>query len=236
MRLSPVLRALLAVVLIAAAMATRAQAPTPTQTITVEEVQQAFGDVERASSFQQLLDAVTRHESVLADSRVHELIDRLLESQDLGDAQRINTLLEQAMAHDVSRYGAATAAQLGAVRFIAVVALSVQSPAQLAAVMEKFTPLSAAMSPEIVKTALAAPANLWPPALLPLMEQLGQDWPAYGAHAAATHMGEAASQYDATVREQAGTESTESWEDRTAEKFLDMGQPIPDGLIYIPQQ
>jgi hypothetical protein len=235
MRVSPVLRFLAAMVVVVAAAATRAQAPAPAPDITVDDVRLAFTEVERAASFQQLLDAVSRHEQVLGDSRVLDLIDRLLESPGLGEAQRNFMLLERAIAHDIGRYGAATAAQLGAVRLIAVVALSAQSPAQLAAVMDEFAPLSAAMSPEVVRAALAAPENLWPPALLPLMEQLGQDWPAYGSQAAAMRMGEAAAQ-NAAAAGQSESESAGSWEDRTAESFLDMGQPIPDGLIYIPQQ
>jgi hypothetical protein len=71
------------------------------------------------------------------------------------------------------------------------------------------------------------------------MEQLGRDWPRYGALNAATRMAQSAQQRGFVKRSRGGSNTsgrsnTSTFEDRTAEKFMKSGREIPDGLIMNP--
>lgn len=201
--------------------------------VTTDEVQQALSAVASADTYQQFLDAVTQHQRIFGDPQSTTLIDQALASGQLDDAQRNLLLFDRLLAQDIRQYDVGTAVQFGVVRLIAATAMGAQSPAHLAVVMDKFTPMASAMSAELVSAALSG--SSWPPALLPLMQQLGQDWPAYGSLAAATRMSESAGASAQNNDDSSDSNSGQSWEDRTAERFLESGQPIPDGLIHMPQ-
>jgi hypothetical protein len=232
MRIRKPWHALFAVALFAFAMSLGAQTATPGYSR--EEVRQAFGAIENADDYPQLLAAVTQHEALLASAQVRELVDQLLDSPQLSDAQRKSMQFAGAIVEDAARYGAETAAQLSAIRYIALAAMAAETPEQLAAVLDRLTPLSRVMNAQMVRAALQQPAGRWPDALLPLMEQLGQDWPAYGAQAAATRMAAMASADTQAGVGTAQPAAAGTFEDRAADSIINMGESVPDGLIYIP--
>ncbi len=234
MRIRQRWHALFTVVLLAFAMPLGAQTATPGYSM--EEILEAFGAIDNAADYSQLLAAMTQYEALLASAQVRELVDQRLASPQLDDAERNYMQFARATVHDVARYGAEIAAQLAAIRYIARAAMVAQTPAQLAAVLDLFAPLSRVMNAQMVRAALQQPAGGWPDELLPLMEQLGQDWPAYGAQAAAMRMAATAS---ADTQAGAGTgqpTAAGTFEDRAAESIINMGESVPDGLIYIPSE
>ena len=225
MRIAPLLRNFLAVLLIAASPLLYAQGSATSYT--VAEVQQAFNAIENAGDYQQFSQAVATHEALLGHPQVLQLVDRLLESAELSDEQRNFMHLERALVHDVGQYGAGTAAQLSGIRFIAGATLSAQTVEELAAAMNGFAPLAHAMSPEMVQAALQQPANRWPAALLPLLQQLGRDWPVYGAQGAAARLAESVAANGSPAEQSEASSQSGYVEDRIGESFLETGQPIP---------
>lgn len=191
------------------------------------DIQQAFAAVEAAGDHAELLSAVSAHAPTIGDRRLPAFIDQLL-TADLNDTQRRVLHLERALSVDVGVHGAATATTLSAIRIIALAALQADTPDELAATMARYAPLATQMNADAVLAALAQPAQGWPPALLPLMQQLGSDWAAYGARDAASRMAAAAA-----AAAPAGAAG--SFEDRVGNALLEMGEPIPDGLIHMPQ-
>lgn len=164
------------------------QQPAPT----ILEIQQAATAIEQADGYNDMFAATQKYAGVLSSPRVVELVDGLLQNQSLNDTQRAVLLLERQLSVDCRALGAATAAKLLAVRVIAGSAMSADTPQQFSTVLNKFSPLAGVMTVELVRQALNTPGNTWPPALLPLMEQLARDWPVLGALGAATKMAAAA--------------------------------------------
>jgi hypothetical protein len=156
------------------------------------EILQAATAVERADTYTDLLAAIEQHAPAISSARTIELIDARLKDRSLDDNSRGLLLLERQLSLDVTRLGAAGAARLLGTRLIAGYALAANSPEQLSGVLDKFAPLAKVMTPQLVRDALNTPGNNWPPALLPLMEQLARDWPVSGALAAARRMAQAA--------------------------------------------
>lgn len=173
-----------------------AQAPPsrkpPRDDATDAEVLEAVGAVERAEAYGDLMDAVERYEEVIGSSRTVALVDRALQTAEPGSQQRGLLVLERQLSLDCRQHGAKPAARLLAVRLVAASALGADSAEQFAAQLEKFAPLAKEIDGILVRNALAAPADTWPPALLPLMEQLARDWPADGALPAARRLAQAA--------------------------------------------
>lgn len=155
------------------------------------EVIEAVGAVERAQTYGELVEAVEQYEDVIASRRTVALADQALQTAPPGSEQRGLLLLERQLSLDCRQHGATPAARLLAVRFMAASALVADSAEQYATVLERFAPLAKEIDAGLVRDALAAPDDTWPPALLPLMEQLAVDWPASGALAAATRMARA---------------------------------------------
>jgi hypothetical protein len=156
------------------------------------EIREAAGAIEQADGYSDLVAATERYARVFSSPRVVEMVDALLQNPALTDSQRGVLLIERQLSIDCRELGAAAAAQLLAVRVIAGSAMSVDTPQQFAAVLDRFAPLASAMTVELVRQALNTPGNTWPKPLLTLMEQLARDWPALGAAGAATRMAETA--------------------------------------------
>ena len=173
------------------------------QNPSVAEIQQAAAAIEQADGYNDILAATQKYASVLSSPRVVELVDGLLQNPSLNDTQRGVLLLERQLSVDCRTLGAAAAAKLLAVRVIAGSAVSADTPQQFAAVLDKFSPLAGVMTVELVRQALNTPGNTWPAALIPLMEQLGRDWPTVGALGAATKMAAAANAAPAPAPTQA---------------------------------
>jgi len=116
--------------------------------------------------------------------------------------------------------------------------VSAQSVREFAAVMGRFSELADSLNPNLVRAALRPAAGNYPPALLSFMEQLGRDWPRYGALNAATRMAQSVQQSGSVQRSKGGSNIStfdhRYFEDRAAETILKLGRPIPDGLIMNP--
>jgi hypothetical protein len=156
------------------------------------EITQAAGAIEQADSYDEIVAATEQYASVISSPRVVEMVDQLLQNPALNETQRGVLLLERQLSLDSRAFGAAAAAKLLAIRVIAGNALSADTPQQLAAALDKFSPLAATITVALVRQALDTPGNSWPKPLLPLMEQLARDWPTFGSLGAATRMAEAA--------------------------------------------
>ena len=157
------------------------------------EIRQAAAAIEQADGYAEIVAATERYAAVISSPRVVQLVDDTLQNPALDDTQRGVLLLERQLSLDCAALGAGTAAKLLAVRLIAAAAMAADTPQQLAATLEKFSPLAAAMNAALVRQALDTPDSTWPKPLVPLMEQLARDWPKLGALGAATRMAEAAS-------------------------------------------
>ena len=156
------------------------------------EIQEAATAIEQADGYDAILTAIESYAVIISSPRVVELVDELLQNPALNDTQRGVLLLERHLSLECRQLGAVAAARLLSIRVIAVNAISAETPQQFAAVLEKFSPLASEMTVELVRQALDTPGNAWPQPLLPLMEQLARDWPAFGALGAATRMAEGA--------------------------------------------
>ena len=156
------------------------------------EIRQAAAAIEQADGYADIVAATDRYAAVIASPRVVELVDEALRNPALNDTQRGVLLLERQLSLDCRAVGAATAAQLLAVRVIAAGAMAADTPQQFAATLEKFSALAAVINVALVRRALDTPGSSWPKPLLPLMEQLARDWPKLGALGAATRMANAA--------------------------------------------
>lgn len=189
------LRSLLALAFAASAAAAAAQiAPrvAPRDDASGAEIAQAFAAIEAANGYANIVEAVEEHEAVISSVRMVELADERLQGGSLDTSQRGIVMLVRQLSMDCRGQGARPAARLLAVRLVAAYALAADTPQQFAAVLEQFSPLEDEMDPEVVREALETPGNSWPAGLLPLLQQLGRDWPASGALAAATAMAESA--------------------------------------------
>jgi hypothetical protein len=174
-------------------IAAQGRSPTVRQTSPSDlEIRQAANAIEQADNYDEIVAATERYAGVISSPRVIELVDELLQNPALNDTQRGVLLLERQLSLESRALGAAAAAKLLAIRAIAASAISADTPQQFAAVLEKFSPLAGAMTVALVRQALDTPGNSWPAPLLPLMEQLARDWPAFGALGAASRMAEAA--------------------------------------------
>ena len=169
------------------------------------EIRQAANAIEQADSYDEIVAATERYASVISSPRVVELVDQLLQNPSLNETQRGVLLLERQLRSTRRAFGGAAAAKLLAIRVIAGNAMSADTPQQLAAALDKFSPLAGAMTVALVRQALDTPGNSWPKPLLPLMEQLARDWPKFGSLGAATRMAEAANKV-APPAPQAGSE------------------------------
>lgn len=174
-----------------------AQAPSPDrpprEDASDAEIGQALTAIEAAEGYLELLESIEQYEDVIRSERIVALVDEQLQSPELDADQRGLLVLQRQLSLDSREYGAKIAARLLAVRIIAGYALLAETPEQFASVLEKFSPLTAEMDAQLVREALDTPGNIWPDTLLPLMQQLANDWPEYGADAAAMRMAEAAS-------------------------------------------
>lgn len=150
-----------------------------------DDIADAVSALEAADGYRSLAAAVARYERAIASDRMMDLIDARLQAAPLTDEQRTVLHLMRQLSEDCRQSGAQPAARLMAVRLVASSALAVDTPEQLAAVLEQFSPLEDEISPAVVRDALDGPGTSWPPALRPLMEQLARDWPREGAIAAA---------------------------------------------------
>ena len=156
------------------------------------EIRQAASAIEQADSYDEIVAATERYASVISSPRVVEMVDQLLQNPSLNETQRGLLILERQLSLDTRAFGAVTAAKLLAIRAIAGSAMSADTPQQLAAALDKFSPLAGTITVALVRQALDTPGNNWPKPLLPLMEQLARDWPKFGSLGAATRMAEAA--------------------------------------------
>jgi hypothetical protein len=198
----------------------------------LENILRAVRDIEAARTFSQVQTAIDSHETVWKDrSTVAALNDTL--ALPLASDVRLCRQIERELALDYQRYGREVAAALHSVRILAMAALSAQSVREFAAFMGGFSELADSLNPDLVRAALRPAAGNYPPALLSLMEQLGGDWPRYGALNAATRMAQSVQQSGSGERSE-GRSNTSTFEDRTAEQFLKSGRQIPDGLITNP--
>ena len=156
------------------------------------EIRQAAAAIEQADSYDTIVAATERYASVISSPRVVEMVDQLLQNPSLNETQRGVLLLERQLSLDCRAFGGAAAAKLLAIRVIAGNAMSADTPQQLAAALDKFSPLAGTITVALVRQALDTPGSSWPKPLLPLMEQLARDWPTVGSLGAATRMAEAA--------------------------------------------
>ena len=189
-RLRPVLLVLAAFPVVA--FAQQRSLPPPARTPSDAEIVEAVSAIERADGYTDLVAASERYAAVLSSSRTVDVIDARLQDGGLSNEVRGLLMLERQLSIDSRGRGATVAAQLLAVRLIAGYALLANTPQELAAALDKFSPLAKVITPQLVRDAFDTPDNRWPDALRPLMEQLARDWPARGALAAATRMAEAA--------------------------------------------
>jgi hypothetical protein len=156
------------------------------------EIRQAANAIEQADTYDEIVAATERYASVISSPRVVEMVDQLLQNPSLNETQRGVLLLERQLSLDCRAFGGAAAAKLLAIRVIAGNAMSADTPQQLAAALDKFSPLAGTITVALVRQALDTPGSSWPKPLLPLMEQLARDWPTVGSLGAATRMAEAA--------------------------------------------
>jgi hypothetical protein len=188
MTTSKALAPILGVLLTFAAAPIAGQGRTPSDL----EIRQAASAIEQADSYDEIVAATERYASVISSPRVVEMVDQLLQNPALNETQRGMLILERELSLDTRAFGPVTAAKLLAIRAIAGTAISADTPQQLAAALDKFSPLASTITVALVRRALETPGNSWPKPLLPLMEQLARDWPKFGSLGAATRMSETA--------------------------------------------
>jgi hypothetical protein len=198
---------------------------------TLRAVLRAVEDVEAAKTFSQVQTAIDSHEAVWKDRSTVAVLNYILATRSLASDIRLRREVERELALDCQRYGTEVAAQLLSVRILAVAAVTAQSVREFAAFMGRFSELANSMNPTLVRAALRPATGNYPPALLSLMEQLGRDWPRYGALNAATRMAQSVQQ-SGSVKQ--GGSNTSTFEDRAAESIIKSGHSIPDGLITSP--
>lgn len=200
---------------------------------------QAAKDIEAAETFSQVQRAIDSHETVWNDPSTVAVLDSVLASPSLALDIRLLRQLERELALDYQRYGREGAARLFSIRMLAAASVTVQSVQKFVAIMGGFSELADNLNPTLVRAALrSAACNYYTPAQISRMEQLGRDWPRYGALNAATRMAQSSRQ-SGSVKRSTGRSNTSTFdrryfEDRTAEQFLKLGRPIPDGLIMNP--
>jgi len=197
-----------------------------------EDILRAVKDIEAAATFSQVQTAIDSHETVWKDPGTVAVLNDTL-ARPLAVDIRLLRQLERELALDYQRHGREVAAALHSVRILAMAALSAQSVREFAAFMGGFSELADSLNPNLVRAALRPAAGNYPPALLSLMEQLGGDWPRYGALNAATRMAQSVQQSGSGERSE-GRSNTSTFEDRAAESIIKMGRQIPDGLITSP--
>lgn len=201
-------------------------------------VLRAVEDIEAAETFSQVQRAIDSNETVWKDRSTVAVLDSILATPSLASDIRFRRQVERELALDYQQYGREVAARLLSVRILAVAAVRAQSVREFAAVMGRFSELADSLNPNLVRAALRSAAGNYPPALLSLMEQLGRDWPRHGALNAATRMAQFAQQSGFVKRSTGGSNTStfdrRYFEDRTAEKILQLGGSIPDGLIMNP--
>jgi hypothetical protein len=200
----------------------------------LENILRAVRDIEAARTFSQVQTAIDSHETVWKDRSTVAALDLTLAIPSLASDIRFRREVQRELALDCQRYGSEVAARLLSVRILAVAAVSAQSVREFAAIMGSYSELADSLNPNLVRAALRPWAGNYPPALLSLLEQLGRDWPRYGALNAATRMAQSAQQSGFVKRSKGGPNTSKFWEDRMAEKFLKSGHGIPDGLIVNP--
>jgi len=205
---------------------------------TLRAVLRAVQDIEAAETFSQVQMAIDRNETVWGDRSTVAVLNYILGNPSLNGDIRFRRQVERELALDYQRYGREGAARLVSVRILAVAVMRAQSVQEFAAVMERFSELADSLNPNLVKAALRPAAGNYPPALLSFMEQLGRDWPRYGALNAATRMARSIQQSGVVKRSQGGSDTStfnrRYFEDRAAESIIKMGRQIPDGLIQNP--
>jgi hypothetical protein len=203
-----------------------------------ENLLRAIKDIEATETFSQVQRAIDSHATVWIDPATVALLDSTLANPSLAGDIRWLRQLERELALDYQRYGREGAARLYSVRILAAVSVTAQSVREFAAVMGRFSELADSLNPTLVRAALRSAAGNYTPAQISRMEQLGRDWPRYGALSAVTRMAQSSQQSGpvkrSTARSNTPTFDRRYFEDRTAERFLKLGQPIPDGLIMNP--
>ena len=201
---------------------------------TLRAVLRAVEDIEAAETFSQVQTAIDSNETVWRDRSTVAVLNYILANHSLAGDIRFRRQVERELALDYQQYGREVAARLLSVRILALAAMRAQSVQEFAAVMGRFSQLADSLNPNLVRAALRPAAGNYPPALISLMEQLGRDWPRYGALNAATRMAQSVQQSGFVKRSKGGSNRSKFWEDRVAEKFLELGQPIPNNLIINP--
>lgn len=208
----------------------------PRDSASEAEIVQAFAAIEAANGYTDIVDAVQEHEAVIASVRMVALADERLQSGALDANERGVVMLMRQLSMDCRGQGARPAARLLAVRLVAGYALAADTPQQFAAVLEQFSPLDREMSAEVVREALDTPGNTWPAGLLPLIQQLGRDWPASGALAAATAMANSANASSSGGGASGSTDSVEARADQPLVGHwqftrIEFGSPRDENLI-----
>jgi hypothetical protein len=197
----------------------------------LDNILRAIADIEAAESFSQVQTAIDSHETVWKDRSTVAALNDTLAIPSLANDIRYKRQVERELALDCQRDGTEVAAALLSVRILAVAAVNAQSVQEFAAIMGRYSELADSLNPTLVRAALRPAAGNYPPALLSLMEQLGRDWPRYGALNAATRMAQSVQQ-SGSVKQ--GGSNTSTFEDRAAESIIKSGHSIPDGLITSP--
>src|SRR5688572_5711184 len=106
------------------------------------EIRQAASAIEQADGYDEIVAATERYASVISSPRVVEMVDQLLQNPALNETQRGLLILERELSRDTRAFGPVTAAKLLAIRAIAGTAISADTPQQLAASLDKFSPLA----------------------------------------------------------------------------------------------
>ena len=204
----------------------------------LENILRAVKDIEAAATFSQVQTAIDSHETVWKDRSTVAVLNSILATPSLASDIRFRRQVERELALDYQRYGREAAARLYSVRILMAVSATVQSVGEFAAIMDRFSELADSLNPTLVRAALRSAAGNYTPAQISRMEQLGRDWPRYGALNAATRMAQSAQQSGFVKRSKGGSNTStfdrRYFEDRAAEKILKLGHPIPDGLIMNP--
>jgi hypothetical protein len=200
----------------------------------LENILRAVQDIEAAETFSQVQTAIDSNETVWKDPGTVAALNDTLALPLASDVRWLRQL-ERELALDYQRYGREAAARLYSVRILMAVSATVQSVGEFAAIMGRFSELADSLNPTLVRAALRSAAGNYTPAQISRMEQLGRDWPRYGALNAATRMAQSCQQ-SGSVKRSTGRSNTSSryFEDRAAESIIKMGRKIPNGLIMNP--
>jgi hypothetical protein len=198
----------------------------------LEDILRAVKDIEAAATFSQVQTAIDSHETVWKDPGTVAALNDTLALPLAGDIRWLRQL-ERELALDYQRYGREVAARLHSVRILAAVSVTAQSVREFVVIMGRFSELADSLNPNLVRAALRSAAGNYTPAQISRMEQLGRDWPRYGALNAATRMAQS-SQQSGSVKRSTGRSNTSTFEDRAAGSIIKMGREIPDGLIMNP--